>query len=589
MNPTLILLIFYCCMGQFSFAQNIANYKSWNPARDSMKVLDGQGWPAEVKQFYDRLPSTAEQTVRKEVWNLSHNSAGLHLRFRSNASEIIVRYVVTGNMQMPHMPATGVSGVDLYSKTIDGNWLWAAGKFSFGDTIVYRFTNLNGTDQQVNNREYYLYLPLYNTVKWMEINVPNENFFKPLPLRNDKPIVVYGTSIAQGACATRPGLTWTNILGRKMDRPVINLGFSGNGRLENELIELLAEVEARIYVLDCLPNLTGIASDEIKKRVSHSVALLQQKRPGVPILLTEHDGYTEEGISPVRKDDYERTNIALRQSFDSLKTAGVKNIYLLTKKEINQDIETMVDGVHPNDIGMMRYAIAYEKALRTILNEPAGSISTTTPVTQRRDAATYDFETRHNEVLQYNKTHLPEIVFIGNSITHFWGGLPTAPIANGKEAWQKYFGNKEVLNMGFGWDRIENVLWRIYHGELDGIRPKQIVLMIGTNNLQYNTDKEIVEGLQFLIKAIQSKQPGAIILLVGILPRRGMEERVFNINKLIAKISAGIKIKYADAGNLLLKMDKKINESLFSDGLHPNEKGYDRLGNFLVKRLNQKW
>ena len=395
MNPTLILLIFYCCMGQFSFAQNIANYKSWNPARDSMKVLDGQGWPAEVKQFYDRLPSTAEQTVRKEVWNLSHNSAGLHLRFRSNASEIIVRYVVTGNMQMPHMPATGVSGVDLYSKTIDGNWLWAAGKFSFGDTIVYRFTNLNGTDQQVNNREYYLYLPLYNTVKWMEINVPNENFFKPLPLRNDKPIVVYGTSIAQGACATRPGLTWTNILGRKMDRPVINLGFSGNGRLENELIELLAEVEARIYVLDCLPNLTGIASDEIKKRVSHSVALLQQKRPGVPILLTEHDGYTEEGISPVRKDDYERTNIALRQSFDSLKTAGVKNIYLLTKKEINQDIETMVDGVHPNDIGMMRYAIAYEKALRTILNEPAGSISTTTPVTQRRDAATYDLSLIH--------------------------------------------------------------------------------------------------------------------------------------------------------------------------------------------------
>jgi len=136
--------------------------------------------------------------------------------------------------------------------------------------------------------------------------------------------------------------------------------------------------------------------------------------------------------------------------------------------------------------------------------------------------------------------------------------------------------------MGYGWDRIENVLWRIYHGELDNIAPKQIVLMIGTNNLQYNTDEEIVTGLQFLIAAIQARQPAAHILLMGIFPRRNMEERVTKINQQIAQIKAGNKLTYADAGSLFLKQHK-IDESLFSDGLHPNEAGYDLLGNFISK------
>jgi hypothetical protein len=257
---------------EFCAGQDQREFKSWNPATDTLKVLDGQPWPFEVQDYYDRLPAAAESYVRKDVWNLSKNSAGLQLRFQTNSSEIIVRFTVAGGLQMPHMPATGVSGVDLYSKSIDGEWNWAAGKFSFGDTIVYRFNGLLEKDQHVNNREYILYLPLYNSVKWMEVTVPKESVFKPLPARKDKPIVVYGTSIAQGGCATRPGLAWTNILSRKLDRPVINLGFSGNGRLEKELIELLTKVDAKLYVLDCLPNLTGSVSvAELKNRIVVSV------------------------------------------------------------------------------------------------------------------------------------------------------------------------------------------------------------------------------------------------------------------------------------------------------------------------------
>ncbi|MFN8252798.1 MAG: SGNH/GDSL hydrolase family protein [Ferruginibacter sp.] len=582
------VLLLFILQGQFCFSQSEKEYKTWYPAADSVNVLEGRAWPGEVKDFYDRLPAKAKNAVREAVWNLSKSSAGMQLRFQSDANEITIKYIVTGAKQMAHMPAIGVSGVDLYSRSINGKWLWAAGKFSFGDTVIYRYSALDGKDQGVANREYTLFLPLYNTVTWMEVTVPKQSYFKPLPVRNDKPIVVYGTSITQGACASRPGLAWTNILGRKLDRPVINLGFSGNGRLEKELIDLILEIDAKIYVLDCLPNLTApgyVSTAELKRRIIASVLQIQTSRPLTPILFTEHDGYSDEEINPVRRKEYTDANNAFKQVFDSLVKAGVKNIYRLGKEEINQDIETMVDGVHPNDIGMMRYAEAYEKRIREIINEPVGTVSTTIPVSQRRDGNFYDWETRHNQILQYNKTSHPKLAFIGNSITHFWGGKPQASKASGSQSWEKYFAPMQPVNMGFGWDKIENVLWRVYHGELDEVSLQQIVLMIGTNNLKENSDEEIVQGIQFLLKAIQLKQPSAKILVLGILPRRNMEKRIIQLNKSIAIIPTGKNIKFAGAENILLNKDKKIDESLFSDGLHPNAGGYERLGSFIVNQL----
>jgi len=584
MNVKIFLILIFIATTTHSFSQQSKTYKTWNPALDTLQVVEGQAWSKEVKSFYDRLPARAEKTVRNEVWELSQNSAGLSLRFRSNANEIIVKYVVSEELQFPHMPATGVSGVDLYAKNSDGKWLWCAGRFSFGDTIVYRYKGMLSKDEYENPFDYTLYLPLYNSVKWLEINVPDSSLFTPLPARKEKPIIVYGTSIAQGGCATRPGLAWTNILGRKLDRPVINLGFSGNGRLEKELIDLITEVDAKLYVLDCLPNLSPENIGELKKKIVESVKELKSKRPDIPVLLTDHDGYTDEEINPASKEETRILNTVQKQEFDSLATAGTKDIYLLTKNEIGQDIETMVDGTHPNDIGMMRYADAYEKKIRAIIHEPVGDISTTIPVSQHRDS-NYDWEVRHNEVLAHNTADQPKLILIGNSITHYWGGEPVEHIARGTDSWNTFFTPQNAINLGFGWDRIENVLWRVYHGELDNITPHQIVLMIGTNNLQFNSDDEIIKGLQFLLKAIKEKQPAANILLMGILPRKGMEQRVANLNNGLSKIKLDTKIQFADAGKLFLKNDSKIDESLFSDGLHPNEKGYQKLGEFINNHI----
>ncbi|MBZ5855602.1 SGNH/GDSL hydrolase family protein [Flavihumibacter profundi] len=578
--------VFFTLSSGIASSQKI--YKNWNPAMDTAILLNGQAWPKEVKNYYDRLPARAASKVRKDVWDLSENSAGTFLRFRTDAKEILVKLKVTGSLQLPHMPATGVSGVDLYARNSDGQWLWCGGKFSFGDTITYQFNDLLAKDQYINDREYTLYLPLYNGVRWLEVSVPAESNFAVMPVSQEKPLVVYGTSIAQGACASRPGLAWTSILGRHLDQPVINLGFSGNGRLEKEVLDLVGEVDAKLYVLDCLPNLTSkeISPAALKNLIRSAILQLQSKRAGVPILLVEHDGFTGDAVDPNRQSAIENVNKAQKELYDSLLLKKVKDIYYLSKKEIDQDIESMVDGIHPNDLGMMKYALAYEKKIRLIFNEPAGTLTTTIPVTQHRDGAIYDWVKRHEEILARNKTQMPQTVLIGNSITHYWAGLPTAPIARGVNSWSKYFGLGESTNMGFGWDRIENVLWRVYHGELEGISPKNIVLMIGTNNIGYNSDREIAEGLKFLVNAIRVRQPKAKLLVMGILPRRESEKRVAGLNALIAKNFSSTPVKFADAGKLFIKKGGQIDESLFSDGLHPNEKGYEKLGAFIGAALH---
>ena len=582
---TFLLLAFLPCTVVYS--QDIT-YTWWNPSGNEFPVLEGQAWK-EVQKPYDRLPARAEKTVREDVWNLSHHSAGLMLRFRSNADQIIIRYKVSGSNAMLHMPATGVSGIDLYAISTDGNWLWCGGKYSFGDTITYRFTGLEPNDTyHKKGREYRLYFPLYNNVQWMEIGVPKETLFNPLPTRQEKPIVVYGTSIAQGGCASRPGMAWPAIVGRKLDRPLINLGFSGNGRLEKEVIGLLTEIDAKLYVLDCLPNLDASdasKSEEVKNLVVQSVKQLRQKALSTPILLVEHCGYSDEAINPAGRADYKALNLAQRKAFEQLKSEGQTNLYLLSKEEIGLTLDATVDGTHPNDLGMQEYANAYEKIIRDIVEEPIGVVTTTQPCIQSRDANIYSWDNRHQEILSMNKIKQPRIIFLGNSITHFWGGEPKTSIINGIDSWNQVMEPLGVRNFGYGWDRIENVLWRVYHDELSGYEAAQVVILIGTNNIPLNSNSEILEGLQFLIQAIKSRQPSAEILLLGIYPRRNDEQKIADINQGIVKVSGLMNVRYLNAGKVLSNENGKINEALFTDGLHPNAEGYRKLAQIMSPYL----
>jgi lysophospholipase L1-like esterase len=585
-SKLILVILFFSLTG---IGQGESKIRWWNPAASEFNVIEGQAWPGELSSRYDRLPLRAEKLVRPAVWNLSRNSAGLMIRFRSNAGRIVVRYQVTGPVNMPHMPSTGVSGVDLYAKNSDGDWLWSNSRYSFGDTIVYQFNGLIPNDQYHKmGREYRLYLPLYNSVKWMEIGVADTSLLTPLPVRREKPVVTYGTSIMHGACASRPGMAWVNILGRKLDRQMINLGFSGNGMLEPEVLSLITEIDAKLYILDCLPNLWNpkdFSREEVKRKITAAVAQIRQARPDVPILLVDHSGYSDGLLNPVRQRDYQETNLANHQAFALLKAGGYNNIYLLTKEEIGLTLDAMVDGTHPSDLGMQQYADAYERTIRNILNQPIGVASTTIPCTQYREPGTYDWELRHETLLKMNAEKAPQTLFFGNSITHYWGGEPAHPLHSGQDSWNQVLALLGTRNFGFGWDRIENVLWRIYHDELDGYHATRVIINIGTNNLHLNTDQEIIEGMELLVEAIKIRQPEADILVLGLYPRRQNEERVKVLNLKYAQLTGKVNVRFADPGNSLLKPDGKIDEGLFSDGLHPNAGGYRQIAEQLSKVL----
>lgn len=219
-------------------------------------------------------------------------------------------------------------------------------------------------------------------------------------------------------------------------------------------------------------------------------------------------------------------------------------------------------------------------------------LATTTPVTQNRDYAIYDWQTRHAAVIEFNRAHKPEIVLIGDSISHYWGGQPVAPKAWAPDVWNHTFAGISVENLGFGWDRTENVLWRINHGELDGISPKVIIIEIGTNNTGINSADDITDGIEAVCVRVHEVQPRAKILLLGILPRRDevsprpvITDRVNHL--LQTKLGKISWICFRDFGPAFRNLDGSVNAALFADGVHPNHDGYDTLGNLIHEQIVQ--
>src|SRR5690606_16465762 len=182
-----------------------------------------------------------------------------------------------------------------------------------------------------------------------------------------EPIVVYGTSIAQGGCAPRPGMAWTNILERNLHIPVINLGFSGNGPLEKEIVDLIVAKKAKAFVLDCLPNM--VADSELNtSRIKYAVHTIRTKHPETPIIMVDHSGYLDGRMSTAVTDGIKKKNQTSSKSYEELRSQGVQKLFYLTHQDIGLGMEDSVDGIHPTDLGMWKYAKAYEKLIREIMD-----------------------------------------------------------------------------------------------------------------------------------------------------------------------------------------------------------------------------
>ena len=323
--------------------------------------VEGKGF-TDTQRYFDRLPSRAESSVRSAVWSLSRDSAGMVAHFQTDAATIHVRYTLfKDRLDMPHMPATGVSGLDLYAQDDDGQYRWLNVVKPTQQTVHQQLVS----GLAPGRRQYMLYLPLYNGVESLEIGVPKEAGFTPISPRKEKPIVFYGTSIMHGACASRPGMSITAIVGRRLNRPVINLGFSGNGKMEKNVGDFLVELDPAVYVIDCLPNMNG---SDVAQNTEPLVRQLRQARPDAPILLVEDRTYTNARFLPSSRQRHQTSRAALKAAYEALVADGVKHLYYLEGDILlGADGEAATDGSHPNDLGMMRYADAYENALRPIL------------------------------------------------------------------------------------------------------------------------------------------------------------------------------------------------------------------------------
>lgn len=342
-----------------------AQIKWYNPQKADLPVVQNQAWVDDIGFSFARMPQRAEQVVRKPVWNLSRHSAGLAIHFYSNASEITVRYGVTGSFNMPHMPTLGVSGLDMYRINDNSEMDFCYGKYAFGDTITYAYSGLDINNKNPQGYEYHLFLPLYNQVKWLEIGVPESDKLTFIPHSKEKPIVLYGTSIAQGACASRPAMAWGNIVQRSLNVPLVNLGFSGNGRLEKEVLGFIGEIDARLYILDCLPNLASEEESVLYELIVNAVQQLREKS-SAPILLIEHIGASYSRVNKEKRDENERVNKTAKKAYAALRDTGVKNLFYLTKEELNISPDGWVDYIHPTDLGMQAQAEAVVKKVKEI-------------------------------------------------------------------------------------------------------------------------------------------------------------------------------------------------------------------------------
>lgn len=334
-------------------SKNIAWYDAGNLS------LKGKGWDS-TENIYERLPLKAKGEVSPQVWRLSKSSAGLYVLFTSDTKSIKVRWKTRFDTRQNLMSPLGLQGVDLYVKGAEG-WRWAGSgkpkqKKNEADVI---------SGMAANEKEFMLYLPLYDGVDSVFIGIEKNASVKAAnTVYKQKPIFFYGTSITQGASASRPGMAYPSIIGRALDRETINLGFSGNGKMDPGIAKLLSQAEASMFVINCLPNMEA---DSIFLRTKQLVRKIRSGNKLTPILLVENIKYTHAWLSKKLTDLQTSKNAQLSRAFNELKKEGISEIYYLDNRNLTRPGgEGTVDGVHLTDLGFQHFADVLTEEIKKI-------------------------------------------------------------------------------------------------------------------------------------------------------------------------------------------------------------------------------
>ena len=336
------------------------NEVKWYPL--SADVFEGHGWKKTESPF-DRVPAKVKDAL-PEVWKNSHSSAGMCAHFVTNSTRIQIRYQL-GEEQLgePNFNVAAFSGTALY--VYDQNqkrWRWAAATPHFILTDQNpNYTLIEGMPRK--KRRFRLYLPFRNQILKLAVGIDKDAEWTVVPPRTELPLVYYGTSLIHGAFVTRPGLGTAQIVARELDLPLINMGFSGSAHLELDMAKLLAELKARIYVIDAYHNLIPAM---IEERMEPFLDELCSRKPDTPVIFLGAPPVLNAWLKPERLQIDER-KISLMGEIAKKMKKKYANLHYLKGTNFYGSDDVSIDGIHVNDAAFGHMAKILIRKIRTIL------------------------------------------------------------------------------------------------------------------------------------------------------------------------------------------------------------------------------
>jgi lysophospholipase L1-like esterase len=400
-------------------------------------------------------------------------------------------------------------------------------------------------------------------------------------------------------------------------RDALNLGYSG-GRTENILWNLahgeMAGQHPKVAVVLIGTNNSDDANypvvctpEQIAAGTAAIVDLIRHDSPATKILLLRifpRQNFYHAADHSERGSEARRFATNLRAGELVAKLADNRSVFFLDLNHVFLRLDGSIDPVlmpdllHPSPLGAQRWAEAMEPLLSSLLGDAPRSVppanTALVPVPKLEDDF-YDWWGRHGAILATKDETRPDVVLLGDSITHLWGGNPpwTGRPPGGPQDFARTFAGHRVLNLGFGFDRVQNVLWRLDHGEFDGLRPAWVVVNIGTNNLVTtrhagaNTPEEIADGVAQVLLRLRARSPATGIILMGLFPRgqdpgNPLRAKVAAVNALLRRRVEGTGITFLDLSSRLVEADGTISRAVMPDFLHPSERGYAVWGDALL-------
>jgi lysophospholipase L1-like esterase len=328
--------------------------------------VDGLPWYAENHGDLVRLPLRLEETFRRPVWDLAKSPSGARIRFRTDSATLSLRLEYPSPPDMANMHAFGQTGVDVYA---DGVYLsTAVADKSAAPGKVYERPSFNFKDRPRAEREITVYLSLYMPVKVLAIGVDKDaKISRAKPFALARPVVFYGTSITQGGCASRSGMSYQAILGRALNLDFVNLGFSGSGIGEPEMARTVAEIDAACYVLDFAQNNRTLES--LEQAYGPFLDTLRAKHPDTPILAITPIYGTNEATRDPSQTNIQKMREHIRQAVSQRIAAGDRRLQIVEGTDLLGPAQGdgLVDGTHPNDLGFQWMAEGLAARLRKVL------------------------------------------------------------------------------------------------------------------------------------------------------------------------------------------------------------------------------